>query len=44
MAFPISDCAAAATVAVTMGVNGAALLCIVATSSPRVQDQRIAEK
>jgi hypothetical protein len=27
-----------------MGMNGAASLCVVATASPRVQDQRIIEK
>ena len=44
MALPTSDCAAAATVAVMTGVNGATLFCVVATSSPRAQDQRIIEK
>lgn len=43
-ALPTSDCAATATVAVTVGINGATLLCVVATSSPRVQDQRVIEK
>jgi hypothetical protein len=41
MALPMSDCEAAATVAVMMGMNGVAFLCVVATTSRKVQDQRI---
>jgi hypothetical protein len=44
MALPMSDCAAAATVAAMMGMNGVALLCVVATTSPRVRDQRVIER
>lgn len=44
MALPMSDCAATATVALMTGMNGAALLCVVETTSPRVQDPCMIDK
>jgi hypothetical protein len=44
MTFPMSDCAAAAAVAFIIGMNGVALFCVVETTAPRVQDQRIIEE
>jgi hypothetical protein len=46
MALPMSEFAAAETVALVMGMSGEALLCVVATTSSRlgVEDQRIIKR